>query len=78
MTLIGRRHTLTMIPVLLGLFGQAVRQPAGGTLLLIALDDHEKSVRFKVGDTVWKCDLITYECSKGMYRQADELARLSR
>ena len=31
---------------------------------LIALDDHAKEVRFKVDDTVWKCDLTTYECVK--------------
>ena len=31
---------------------------------LIALDDHLKAVRFKVGDTVWRCDLTTYECVK--------------
>jgi dipeptidyl aminopeptidase/acylaminoacyl peptidase len=30
----------------------------------IALDVHTKLVRFKVGDTVWKCELATYECAK--------------
>jgi dipeptidyl aminopeptidase/acylaminoacyl peptidase len=29
---------------------------------LIALDDRGKSVRFKVGESVWKCDLTRYEC----------------
>ena len=31
---------------------------------LIAFDDHGRSVRFKIGDTVWRCDLVQYECSK--------------
>ena len=31
---------------------------------LIALDDHGRSVRFKIGDSVWKCDLASYECTK--------------
>jgi alpha-glucosidase/alpha-D-xyloside xylohydrolase len=30
----------------------------------IAFDDGSKSVRFKLGETPWKCDLETYECSK--------------
>jgi dipeptidyl aminopeptidase/acylaminoacyl peptidase len=31
---------------------------------VIALDIHAKVVRFKAGDTVWKCDLTSYECTK--------------
>ena len=31
---------------------------------VIALADHAKTLRFKFGDTVWKCDLASYECSK--------------
>ncbi len=31
---------------------------------LIAIDDHKNSVRFKIGDTVWKCETVTYECTK--------------
>jgi dipeptidyl aminopeptidase/acylaminoacyl peptidase len=26
--------------------------------------DHAKAIRFKVGDTTWKCDLASYECSR--------------
>jgi dipeptidyl aminopeptidase/acylaminoacyl peptidase len=31
---------------------------------VIALDDHAKTLRFKFGEAVWKCDLATYTCSK--------------
>ena len=32
---------------------------------VIALDDRAGKLRFKAGDTVWKCDLSTYECTRG-------------
>jgi len=41
---------------------------------LIALDDHAKAVRFKVGDTLWKCDLPNVP-PESTFRLADALIR---
>ncbi len=32
---------------------------------LIAFGDDGKTLRFKIDDTVWKCDLSSYECTRG-------------
>ena len=40
----------------------ARRSPPTGSRSSSSRSTHAKAVRFKVGETVWKCDLATYEC----------------
>ncbi|MGC8640995.1 MAG: prolyl oligopeptidase family serine peptidase [Isosphaeraceae bacterium] len=37
---------------------------------VIALDDHGKTLRFKFGETVWRCDLARYDCNKAAGAEA--------
>lgn len=43
---------------------------AGLPFDVIALDDHARTVRFKLDNTVWKCDLSRYECTKAPAAEA--------
>jgi dipeptidyl aminopeptidase/acylaminoacyl peptidase len=72
-----------------GLTKAAGKDYAGDRLPFDTIDfvENDKAIRFKVGDTTWKCDLSSYACSKSDVKSpptppsrppddADELARL--